>query len=326
MPDSPARPAREVAARPFLKWAGGKTQLVPELIGRSPRQIDTYYEPFLGGGAMFFALTGDPERAPKRAVLNDANRDLVTVYEVVRDRLTALLARLGTLNDTYLGAGLEERAEVYYAERARTPEDDVDKAARFIFLNKTCFNGLYRVNRRGEFNVPHGRYLSPRILDEPALRAASAALRQVEVTNGDFAEVTATARRGDFVYLDPPFEPLTKTSSFTGYTAAGFARADQLRLRWWIDDLSNRGVAVLLSNSSADWLLGIYDGAGRYELEVLAARRAINSRGGGRGPIGELLLRNYDETGKVRRTPNHERYLRSLRAISSDGSQDEVQP
>ena len=270
---------------------------------------------------MFFALAGDPELAPKRAVLNDANPDLVTVYQVVRDDVEKLIARLQAISTPYLAAGADERAEFYYAQRARTPDDRVDTAARFIFLNKTCFNGLYRVNRRGEFNVPHGRYLAPRILDEPVLRAASAALRGVEVTLGDFAEVTAAAGPGDFVYLDPPFEPLSPTSSFTGYTANGFDRADQLRLRWWIDDLSNRGVATLLSNSSADWMIGVYDGAGRYWFHVLQARRAINSRGEKRGPVGELLLWNYDinDGCAVRRRVNREAYLR-------DVSQHEVQP
>ena len=275
----------------------------------------------MGGAAMFFALAGDPDLAPRRAVLNDANRELVTVYEVVRDDLARLIARLEALSAPYLAAGPEERAELYYAQRARTPDDRVDTAARFIFLNKTCFNGLYRVNRRGEFNVPHGRYLMPRILDEANLRAASRALQGVEITHGDFANVTTDAKPGDFVYLDPPFEPLSKTSSFTGYTSNGFDRADQLRLRWWIDDLSNRGVSVLLSNSSADWAIGVYDGAGRYWFDVLQARRAINSRGEKRGPVGELLLWNYDiqDDDAVRRRVNREAYLRGI-------SEHEVQP
>ena len=326
--------------RPFLKWAGGKGQLVPDLLARAPRRIETYYEPFVGGGAMFFALAGDPGRAPRRAVLNDANGELVTVYEVIRDHAAKLVARLEALATPYLAAAAEERAAIYYAQRARVPEDRVDIAARFIFLNKTCFNGLYRVNRRGEFNVPHGRYLAPRVLDEPTLRAASAALRGVRVESGDFEAVTAEAQPGDFVYFDPPFEPLSRTSSFTGYTAAGFSRVDQLRLRWLIDDLTDRGVSVLLSNSWAAWIIGLYDGAGRYRFEELPARRAINSRGAGRGPIGELLLWNYDTPdgaggddvggeGTVRRTIDRARYLAEIaqaHAMPDRRSQDEKEP
>ena len=303
-PESPP-PSRERAARPFLKWAGGKSQLVPELVARAPRHIDTYYEPFIGGGAMFFALAGDSTLAPRRAVLNDANRELVTVYEVIRDDLPRLIARLEALATPYLAAGAEERAERYYAERARTPDDRVDTAARFVFLNKTCFNGLYRVNRRGEFNVPHGRYLAPRILDEPTLRAASAALRGVAVEHGDFEVVTEAAKPGDFVYFDPPFEPLSKTSSFTGYTEGAFDRREQVRLKWLFDDLTDRGVPAMLSNSPAEWLVGIYEGERAlmidaaedqqpgYHLERIPARRAINSRGDRRGVIDELIVTNY---------------------------------
>ena len=291
---SPAGTHREAAARPFLKWAGGKSQLVPELVARAPRHIDTYFEPFLGGGAMFFALAGDPDLAPKRAVLNDANRELVTVYEVIRDEVARLLARLETIATPYLAAGAEERAELYYAERARTPDDRVDTAARFVFLNKTCFNGLYRVNRRGEFNVPHGRYLAPRILDEPTLRAAASALRGVRIEHGDFEAATADAKPGDFVYFDPPFEPLSKTSSFTGYTEGSFDRHQQVRLKWLFDELTDRGVPAMLSNSPAEWLVGVYEGERRgYHLDRTPTRRAINSRGDRRGAIDELIVTNY---------------------------------
>ena len=254
---------------------------------------------------MFFALAGDPELAPKRAVLNDANRELVVVYEVVRDEVARLIARLEALSAPYLAAGPEERAELYYAERARTPDDRVDTAARFIFLNKTCFNGLYRVNRRGEFNVPHGRYLMPRILDTPALHAAAGALRNVEIHTGDFSAVTEEARAGDFVYFDPPFEPLSKTSSFTGYTEGAFSRHEQVRLKWVFDELTHRGVAAMLSNSPAEWLVGVYEGEraqlidgnvdrySGYHVERIPARRAINSRGDRRGVIDELIVTNY---------------------------------
>jgi len=302
------RPAGNAgAARPFVKWAGGKTQLLDALVERAPRDIDTYYETFLGGGAMFFRLLSDPDLAPKRAVLNDVNRDLVTVYEVVRDEVERLVDRLGRTAEGYLAADEDERARLFYEERGRRPEGRVDLAARFIFLNKTCFNGLYRVNRKGEFNVPHGRYRSPRILDEQGLRDASAALRDVEITCLDFEAALAAPRAGDFVYLDPPFEPLSKTSSFTGYTQGAFDRLEQRRLKWAVDDLTERSVCVMLSNSPQDYILGLYsadrgpyDGT-RYRLSQTPARRAINPRGDRRGVIDELIVLNYPE-GTERRS------------------------
>ncbi len=297
-------------ARPFIKWAGGKQQLVPELVARAPRAIATYHEPFIGGGAMFFALLADPTLAPARAVLNDLNRDLVTVYEVVRDHVDALIQRLDALQAPYLAADSEERGVRFYAERQRQPDDPVDLAARFIFLNKTCFNGLYRVNRQGIFNVPHGKYRHPRILDEPNLRAASAALAGVRLTHVDFEAALATPRQGDFVYLDPPFEPLSATSSFTGYTEGAFSRTEQRRLKLAVDDLTERGVNVMLSNSAHDYIRGLYSAdrgpfpEGRYRIDSTPARRAINSRGDKRGPIDELVVLNYPQEVERRELPS----------------------
>ncbi|MEX1022988.1 MAG: DNA adenine methylase, partial [Dehalococcoidia bacterium] len=282
-----------------MKWAGGKTQLLDALVNRAPRNIQTYYETFVGGGAMFFALLADPDLAPRRAVLNDLNRDLVTVYEVVRDDVERLVGRLGSLAEPYLEADAEGRSRIFYEQRNLRPQDRVEMAARFIFLNKTCFNGLYRVNRKGEFNVPHGKYRTPRILDEPGLRNASAALRDVEVTCEDFQASLAVPQEGDFVYLDPPFEPLSKTSSFTGYTQGAFGRPEQLRLKRAIDDLTERGVRAMLSNSNQDYILGLYDAdrgplaGSRYRRAHTPARRAINSRGDRRGVIDELIVLNY---------------------------------
>jgi DNA adenine methylase len=284
------------SARPFVKWAGGKGQLLHALRARAPRDIDTYYEPFLGGGAFFFALASDPELAPRRSVLNDANRELVTTYEVVRDDVRALMERLRALEARYLPAHDAARAEVFYEVREELPEAPVDVAARLIFLNKTCFNGLYRVNREGAFNVPHGRYRAPHIADQHTLLAASAALQTVELRCTDFEEACADARSGDFVYFDPPFHPLSVTSSFTSYTQRDFGTADQLRLKRCIDDLTQRGVAVLLSNSPHPWIRGGYEFSG-YRVEEVPARRAINSRGDRRGPIGELVITNATSAG-----------------------------
>ena len=329
----PATPARTPAARtrsarasrngshaaapprpgPFLKWAGGKGQLLPELLRRVPTGVGGYYEPMVGGGALFFALVGDEERRPGRAVLNDANVDLISAYRAVRDLVEPLIERLEGYADAYLDADAEERARLYYEVRAQQLDDELERAARLLFLNRTCFNGLYRVNRAGRFNVPHGRYARPRILDGEALRAASRALADVELLDGDVAEACAGAGPGDFVYLDPPFSPLSPTSSFTDYTAGGFGRVDHLRLRWLIDDLTERGTYVMLSNSPADWVRAAYESArypvappagdgppaagapaayAHHRIEEVQARRMINSRGDRRSAIGELIVTN----------------------------------
>jgi len=281
--------AETLRARPFVKWAGGKAQLLPPLLERLPDTIDTYYEPFMGGAALFFALASDPDRAPRRAVLNDWNTELVTTYEVVRDQLDDLVARLEPLATLYLDADDEARAQIYYQVRAERPEEPVGTAARLLFLNKTCFNGLYRVNQRGLFNVPHGRYKNPTILDVALLEGASRALQNTELLSGDFEVACAAARPGDFVYLDPPFHPLSDTANFTSYTAGAFGREDQLRLKWTMDTLRGRGVPVMLSNSPHDWIVGLYEGS-HYTVERTPARRSINSKADGRGAIDELIV------------------------------------
>jgi len=286
-------------ARPFLKWAGGKTQLLPRLLERVPPRIDTYYEPFLGGGALFFALASDPEHAPRRAALGDLSAELITAYVTVRDRLPELSRLLAALEARYLDVSHEERRTVYYEVRAQEPGDPVEATARMIFLNKTGFNGLYRVNRQGRFNVPHGRHKRPRILDCEGLEAASRALRGVELLNADFVEVCASAKMGDLVYFDPPFHPLSETSNFTAYTSTEFGKRDQLRLKFLIDDLTERGVDAMLSDSPHPWIVGLYEGS-RYEVEQFPARRAINSRADRRGAIDELLVTNYALAAKHR--------------------------
>ena len=289
-------PAR--AARPFVKWAGGKRQLLPQLVAASPAEIETYYEPFAGGAALLFALLARlGPGAPRRAVLNDLNAELVTTYRVVRDRLDALAGRLAVIEAEYLAAEGEDRAQLYYRVRAERPRGAFAVAARLIFLNRTCFNGLYRVNRSGRFNVPHGRYQNPRILDQAGLRAASAALQHVELCSVDFEEACDGAGPGDFVYFDPPFHPLSETSSFTAYTEQDFGWDDQLRLKGLIDRLARRGVAVMLSDSAHPRLERLYRDGGYtlagYALEAVDARRAINSKADRRGPVDELLLTNY---------------------------------
>jgi DNA adenine methylase len=273
--------------------------MLVELEPRTPHAIGTYFEPFVGGGAMLFALLG-AEEPPAHAVINDRNEELMAAYEAVRDDVDALIERLSVLEQAYLAGDEEGRAAYFYAVREEQPDpaDRLETAARLVFLNRTCFNGLYRVNRSGRFNVPHGRYRNPRIVDEAALRAASEALQATEFRAVDFEEACEPAVEGDFVYFDPPFYPLSETSSFTEYTQGAFLKAEQLRLRWLIDQLTERGVRVMLSNSPAEWIIGVYEGASRdeYRLEYIPARRPINARGDGRGPIDELLVTNYPQS------------------------------
>ncbi len=278
-----------------MKWAGGKTQMLDALIARRPLPPAdgraTYFEPFLGGGALFFAL-----QWPGRAVLNDLNAELMATFEVVRDDVQPLIERLDGLQQRYTGDDDDGRKQFFYAVRAESPQQPVEVAARMIFLNKTCFNGLYRVNRKGEFNVPHGRYKKPAILDCETLLAASRALQDTELVHQDFEDACESAGAGDFVYFDPPFSPISKTASFTSYTADGFGRDDQVRLKALIDRLSERGVHVMVSNSPQDLIYGLYRGSDHFQhycLEELPARRMINSRGDRRGGVTELVITNY---------------------------------
>lgn len=278
--------------RPFLKWAGGKAKLAPRIIDAAPPGFARYIEPFCGAAAVFFALA---ER-PVPAVLADANPDLIETFIVLRDEPDALIDRLRGMSHAYLASEPEARRETFYTVRASSPRTPAERAARFIFLNKTCYNGLFRVNARGGFNVPHGRYKNPRILDEELLARCSLALQHAELLTEDFAALCSTARPGDFVYLDPPYHPLSATANFTGYTRSDFGAADQLRLRDIFEALTRRGVAAVLSNSAHDFTKQLYGGLG-YGIEVVSMSRAINSRGSSRAPIPELLIDNYERIG-----------------------------
>lgn len=280
-------------AAPFLKWAGGKAKLAPLVVERAPA-FRRYHEPFLGGGAVFFGLHGAERIAGAR--LTDGNAALIECYRVVRDDVETLIDALVGLADQYLSGNDEQRRGFYYAQRGSEPNDPVGRAARLIFLNRTCYNGLYRVNGSGRFNVPHGRYRHPRIADAAGLRAASASLRRIDLVAGDFAPACRAASRGDFVYLDPPYVPLSRTSSFTKYTGADFGAADQERLRDEFDALTERGVAAMLSNSDHEIVRQLYGGRG-YNFETVEMSRAINSVGGGRSSIPELLIDNFARVG-----------------------------
>ena len=276
-------------ARPFLKWAGGKAKLAPTVLHRAPERFNRYHEPFLGAGAVFFALRA---RLDVPATLTDVNPALIETFEVVRDDPDGLCLALAPLANRYLPAAHADRAVQYYEVRASVPATARERAARVIFLNRTCFNGLYRENRSGGFNVPHGRYLRPGILDAGLLTACSEALRDAELRCGDFDEACARAGEGDFVYLDPPYHPLSATASFTSYTGGSFGFPEQLRLRDAFDALSGRGVAAILSNSDHPAIRDLYEGRG-YQLDTVSMSRAINSVGSKRAPIAELLISNF---------------------------------
>ncbi len=283
-------------AKPFLKWAGGKGRLAPliaERVRRESLTIARYHEPFLGGGAVFFAL--QDEGLIGDASLADSNADLIGAYRAIRDDVEGVIDALGEHSRRYLAREPSQRGLYYYEVRNQRGLRRSDrKAARLLFLNKTCYNGLYRVNSKGHFNVPHGRYVNPTILDEERLREASGALAATDLHTEDFAEACARARPGDFVYLDPPYQPLSATSAFTQYTSGDFGFADQERLRDAFDDLTARGVPALLSNSEHPDIRELY---GEYELALVPMGRAINSNGRGRAPIDELLVSNFARVG-----------------------------
>jgi DNA adenine methylase len=273
-------------AKPFLKWAGGKTQLLGPIAARLPERVDgTYFEPFLGSGAVFFHLRG-AGRLVGDVRLSDANPLLVAAFVAVRDEPDAVVAHL----EEHRARHAADARRHYYAVRADEPATAAARAARLLYLNKTCYNGLWRVNSRGRFNVPIGRYVRPAILDEANLRAASAALAGTSIRCEPFERALAKAGAGDAVYLDPPYEPLNATSSFTAYTAARFGRDDQERLADACRRIADRGAAFLLSNSDHRFLRDLYRERG-FLVETVSARRAINSVAGKRGAVKELLVR-----------------------------------
>ena len=267
---------------PFLKWAGGKGQLLRQMEPYipEPNSIDTYFEPFLGGGALFFHLR------PERAVLSDLNAELIHTYTMVRDAPDALMAAL----DAHMEHKLDQ--DYFYSIRGQVPKDlpPEARAARTIFLNKTCFNGLYRVNSKGGFNVPFGGYKNPTLYVRENILAASAALERAELLVSDYRVACKKARKGDFVYFDPPYDPLSKTSAFTAYTSEGFGEVQQRQLAELFRTLDRKGCKVMLSNSATPLLDELYR---EYAPIRLKAKRAINCKGTGRGAIDELLIMNY---------------------------------
>ena len=266
--------------RPFVKWVGGKRQLLDVLNEATPAKFNRYFEPFVGGGAFLFS------RLPELATISDVNPELINCYQIIRDDVDALLRSLKRHKN-------EE--EHFYAVRAKKLADmtPVQRASRFIFLNKTCFNGLYRENKAGQFNAPFGKYLNPKIADEENLRAISEYLndQDISIICSDYKHVLDKAKAGDFIYFDPPYAPMTKTANFTSYTKGGFSLENQAELADVFSELNKLGVQVMLSNSNTEIIRKLYKG---FQIQTVHATRAINCKGTGRGKeANEVLITNY---------------------------------
>jgi len=291
------------AAKPFIKWVGGKTQLLDDIKKSLPKDLDkreglTYVEPFVGGGAVLFWILQEYPNIT-RAVINDINAELICTYRVIKNDVDSLIAELSRLQAEYLPLSAEDRKEYYLAQRAlfnTKNTTDVQTAALFIFLNRTCFNGLYRVNSKGEFNVPHGKYSNPRICDEATLKADSVLLQKVEILCGDFAQTGEYAGQNVLYYFDPPYRPLTETSAFTSYATGGFDDAEQTRLRDFCDEIARNKSMFVASNSdpknvdSEDRFFDkLYE---MFNIKRVSAARMINSKADGRGAISEIMISN----------------------------------
>ncbi|MCL2725552.1 MAG: Dam family site-specific DNA-(adenine-N6)-methyltransferase [Polyangiaceae bacterium] len=279
--------------RPVVKWAGGKRRLTGRLLSLMPDgDFHTYAEPFCGGAAMFFALAAEERKRFKKAILADKNEELMALYRAIQKDVESLIARVRKYSDEHLELDPEKRRAHYNDVRdTRTARmSDVNRGARLIFLNKTCFNGLWRVNRAGRNNVPFGRYANPRILDTKVLRAASVALSGVDLRVADFGEVARDLSSGDFAYFDPPYVPVSKTSNFTAYAADGFGPKEQERLADLMGELGERGVCAMLSNASSPETQALYS---KFRRETIPAARLINSDVTKRGNVDELVVMNY---------------------------------
>ena len=296
---------KTTSARPFVKWAGGKRSLISQLEEQLPADFDkwkdvTYIEPFVGGGAMLFYMLQQYPNI-KHAVINDINSDLTTCYQTIRDNTEELIKSLREIQEAYYSMQTEEtRKEFYLTVRDRYNEKDLDaieNTTKFIFLNRTCFNGLYRVNKKGLFNVPLGKYSNPQICDETTIRADSELLKRVEILTGDFEETFNYAKGNTLFYFDPPYRPLSDTSSFNDYAKEAFNDDAQIRLKEYCDKINEAGFSFMLSNSDCkgkneedNFFDVLY---GKYHIERVWASRSINSNPDKRGKLTEILVRNY---------------------------------
>lgn len=270
---------------PVVKWVGGKRQLLDALTPLFPKHFASYCEPFLGGGAVLFKLQ------PNTAYVNDINSELIQMYEVIRDSVDELISALSEHPNEekhFYSVRDWDRNKEQYEKLSK-----VQKAARIIYLNKTCYNGLFRVNNAGEFNTPFGHYKNPIIVNAPTLKAVSTYFQEAHITfsNTDYSEVLAKVPKGTFVYLDPPYDPVSDTANFTGYTKFGFDRSEQIRLKQHCDELDRRGINFMLSNSATKFIMEEYSA---YNITIVKANRAINSNATKRGQVEEVVVRNYE--------------------------------
>ena len=294
---------RNTTAKPFVKWVGGKSQLIDEVrrslpVDLSQREGITYVEPFVGGGAVLFWILQEFPNI-EQAVINDINRELICTYSVIRNNVEELVEVLSKYSYEYGTIGDDARKEYFLNKRARYnehPADDVETASLFIFLNRTCFNGLYRVNSKGAFNVPFGRYTNPKICDEETLRADSEILKRVEILCGDFAQTEVYANENSVFYFDPPYKPITETSSFTSYSKEGFDDGEQIRLRDFCNRIAEKKALFVASNSdperdsaTGNFFDHLYD---RFNIKRVSASRMINANAAGRGKLSEIMITN----------------------------------
>lgn len=282
----PSNLKRNLLVAPVVKWVGGKRQIINELSQFLPKDGYTkYYEPFLGGAAMLFHLQ------PQSAVVNDVNSDLINMYQVIKNNVEDLIQELKkhpNKEQHFYDVRDWDRDKVAYNERS-----NVQKAARLIFLNKTCYNGLFRVNNAGEFNTPFGHYVNPGIINPPVLRAVSNYFNNNDITflNGDFSAALNNVTKKSFVYLDPPYDPISDSSSFTGYTKGGFGREQQEALKETCDRLNKKNVKFMLSNSATEFIKDLYK---EYSIRTIQAKRSVNSIASRRGYVEEVVVTNYE--------------------------------
>lgn len=280
------KPGFRKTPRPFLKWVGGKTQLLPELLAKVERAGDfgRFHEPFVGGGALFFELFRQ-ERLAKKAWLSDTNERLIDVYEGVKQDVDEVI-RLLHIHKKKNGK------EYYYEVRSKIPDTLEERAARLIYLNKTCYNGLFRENSKGLFNTPFGRYKNPLICDEENLKKVASALKKARLQPQNFLRILANAKKGDLVYMDPPYQPVSKTASFTSYDKNGFGENDQRALADLVVKLVKKNVNIILSNSNTPLIKELYPKK-RFTVQEVQANRNVNSKASGRGKITELIITNF---------------------------------
>jgi len=277
-----------VTPKPFVKWAGGKRQLIPILNENLPKTFGTYFEPFLGGGALLFNML--TERNDQKCSISDLNSDLVLSYTAIRDKIDDLIISLKNHEKNYQ----KNSKEYYYSIRESNPRSEIEKTSRLIFLNRTCFNGLYRVNSKGKFNVPLGKYTNPNIVNEENLRSVSNILRssRVSIKCRDFEAILRDAKKNDLVYFDPPYQPVSDTANFTSYTNKDFTYDDLNRLVELCMKLDSKGCKVLLSNSNSQEVTDMF-ATNPWKIFKIKANRSINSNSKKRTGHFELLIKNY---------------------------------